>query len=69
MYVDLNVAGQKAWLVVCLLPPHSVSRTVFLLKLIMTVILFFLFCFVFYKAENITKVMLFALAFYKVSIH
>lgn len=57
MYVDQNVAGQKLDLL-------SVSY------IIMAVIYCcFFFCLFFYKAEDISKVMLFALAFYKVSIH
>lgn len=63
MYADQNVAGQKLGLfsVSCLhtVPAGQLSAFVFPLKPIMTVILFF------YKAEDITEVMLFALAFTK----
>jgi len=57
MYVDQNVAGQK----LDLLSVSYINMAV--------IYCFFVFVLFFYKAEDISKVMLFALAFYEVSIH
>lgn len=67
MYVDQNVAGQKAWLVFCLLPPHSAdwTATSFCFPSNHGSNIVYCFFFFFYEAENTTKVLLLALAFTK----